>query len=48
MPDLLAWIIVAALLIGLFVGLYVLTVKRQADDPKKRGADSSEPPGGIG
>jgi hypothetical protein len=39
---------IGAVAIGLFAALYVLMVKRQADDPMKRGEDSSVPPGGTG
>jgi hypothetical protein len=48
MPTLLGWIIVGTVIVGLFVGLYVLVVKRQADEPHKRGEDSSMPPDGGG
>jgi hypothetical protein len=47
MPDYLAWIIGGVAFLGLFVFLYILIVKRQADDPNKRDADSEPPPGGV-
>ncbi len=48
MPSWLGWVIVGAVIVGLFVGCYVLVVKRQANEPYKRGEDSSMPPDGAG
>jgi hypothetical protein len=47
MAEYAGWIALGALILGMFAALYVLIVERQADDPKKRGADSSPPPGGV-
>jgi hypothetical protein len=47
MLDWLSWGLGGALIVGLFAGLYVLLVNRQAADPRTRGEDSSEPPGGV-
>jgi hypothetical protein len=46
MPDSLSWVVVGAAVVGLFAGLYVLLIQRQATDPTTRGENSSQPPGG--
>jgi hypothetical protein len=46
MPESLSWVVVGAAVVGLFAGLNVLLIKRQAADPTTRGEDSSQPPGG--
>jgi hypothetical protein len=45
MMDFAGWALCGLLIAGLFAGLYVLRVKRQAGDPSKRGEDSSPPDG---
>jgi hypothetical protein len=44
MWDWSVWVIVGGAVLGVFALFYFLVLKRQADDPMKRGEDSSMPP----